>query len=397
MKAPGSSAPIRVLHLAAAESMLFPILRDQLRYLRDAGYEIHTASIDGPLAHRLRDEEGFPWTALPLTREVAPLRDWRALRFIERFCREQKFAIVHTHTPKGNVVGQWAARRAGVPIVLQTLHGFYFHDRMPWLKRRAWIALERFSARQSAHILCQNPEDIETAVRERIAPRERLTLLGNGIDLARFTPAGPDDPRRRRIRQELGLPQDALVVGMVARMVREKGFYEFVGAMEALHRARPQVYALIVGHPLASDRAGDRWQPDAAWWAAAQTRIGLRRVVNRDDMPDLYAAMDLHVLPSYREGFPRTLMEGAAMGLPQVATNIRGCRQTVEDGRTGFLVEPRDEAALRERIERLLSDPALRCQFGNAARSKALAEFDQRRVFEKVAACYQDLVTRFIS
>jgi len=122
--------PLKILHLSAADIMLYPILRDQLCYLREQGYEIHTASIDGPLAHRLRDEDGFPWTALPFDREVAPLKDWRAVRFVERLCREQKFQIVHTHTPKGNLVGQWGARRALVPIVLQTLHGFYFHENM---------------------------------------------------------------------------------------------------------------------------------------------------------------------------------------------------------------------------------------------------------------------------
>src|SRR5476651_397579 len=128
-----------VLHLSAAESMLFPILRDQLKFLAGAGFDIHTASIDGPLARRLQELDGYPWTPLPLTREIAPLSDWRARNFIEDFCRRESFDIVHTHTPKGNVIGQWAARRAGVPIVLQTLHGFYFHDRMPWFKRRVWI------------------------------------------------------------------------------------------------------------------------------------------------------------------------------------------------------------------------------------------------------------------
>src|ERR1019366_3016494 len=106
-------------------------------------------------------DDGLPWTALPLSREFAPLSDWRAVRFVEKFCREKNFDLVHTHTPKGNLVGQWGARRAGVKHVVQTLHGFYFHDRMSGLKRRAWVALERFSARKSSHILCQNPEDVE--------------------------------------------------------------------------------------------------------------------------------------------------------------------------------------------------------------------------------------------
>ena len=169
---------VRVLHLAAADSMLNPNLRDQLIFLREEGCEVSTASIDGPLARRLRDEDGFSWTPLPLSREIAPFSDLAAVRFIQNFCREKGFDIVHTHTPKGNLIGQWGARLAGTPVVLQTLHGFYFHDRMGKIARQAWIEIERFSARHSDHILCQNPEDVETALREKIVDRARITERG---------------------------------------------------------------------------------------------------------------------------------------------------------------------------------------------------------------------------
>ncbi|MCY3021284.1 MAG: glycosyltransferase family 4 protein [Planctomycetota bacterium] len=383
--------PVSVLHLAAADIMLFPILRDQLCYLRDTGLDIHTASIDGPLGRRIQ-EDGFPWTPLPLTREMSLLSDWRALRVIERFCREKRFTIVHTHTPKGNVIGQWAARRAGVPIVLQTLHGFYFHERMGWLERRKWILVERFSARHSDHILCQNPEDVETAARERIAAPGQITLLGNGIDLARFKPAPPGDPRRVTKRQELRISPEALVVGMVGRFVAEKGFPEFLAAAERIlaHAGGASVHFLAVGHKLASERAGEAWAPPTSGVLSGKLTV----LEDRDDMPDLYACMDIHVLPSHREGFPRALMEGAASGLPQVATNIRGCRQTVEEGKTGFLIGVGAVGALADRIGRLMSDAGLRAAFGRAARAKAEAEFDQRRVFEKVRACYDELLLR---
>lgn len=365
--------------------MLFPILRDQLKYLAHAGFEIHTASIDGRLARRLAELDGYPWTALPLTRKkFAPAADWRALHFIEALCREKQFDIVHTHTPKGNVIGQWAARRAGVPVVLQTLHGFYFHDRMRPLERRVWIGLEKFSAKQSDHILCQNPEDVATAIREGIVTAERITLLGNGIDLEKFTPA--DAERRKRVRAALKLEPDALIVGMAARFVGEKGFPEFLAAGELLRAKNPRVHLLAVGLQQASERAGEAWTPPA------QGLPHLTLLTNRDDMPDLYAAMDVHVLPSHREGFPRALMEGAAAGLPQVCTNIRGCRQTVDDGVTGFFMEVGDASALAARIQQLFDDEPLREKMGRAARQKALAEFDQRVVFKKVEDTYRRLL-----
>jgi glycosyltransferase involved in cell wall biosynthesis len=386
----GESEPIRVLHLSAADIMLFPILRDQLRYLRGQGYEIHTASIDGPLARRLRDEDGFPWTPLPLTREIAPLSDWRAARFVADFCRKERFQIVHTHTPKGNVVGQWAARKAGVPIVLQTLHGFYHHERMSWWKRRLWVSIERFSARQSDHIFCQNPEDVETALRDRIAREGQISLLGNGIDLQRFRPGVLDGAARAEYRRKLGIPPDALVLGMCGRFVAEKGFPEFLAAGRELLQKHPSLHLLAIGHRLTSERAGDAWTPERSGLPEGKLTV----LQDRDDLPELYHCMDVNVLPSHREGFPRVLMEGAACGLPQVATRIRGCRQTVADGETGFLVPVKDVPALAGAIGSLLSNAALRERLGRAARGKAAREFDQQRVFEKVAACYESLISR---
>ncbi len=375
---------VKVLHLSAAESMLFPILRDQLKYLSQAGFQIHTACIDGALARRLEQLDGYPFTPLPLTREIAPLADCRARNWIERFLREQKFDIVHTHTPKGNVIGQWAARRAGVPIVLQTLHGFYLHDRMPWWKRRMWLSIERFSASHSDHILCQNPEDVQTAVGEGVCPQEKISLLGNGIDLQAFSP--PDAERRQRIRTQLGLAPDALVIGMAGRFVAEKGFPEFLAAGGLLAARNPRIHLLAIGLHQKSERAGETWTPPQS------TAKHLTLLTNRDDMPDLYAAMDIHVLPSHREGFPRALMEGAATGLAQVCTDIRGCRQTVEDCVTGFRVGVGDIPALAARMQQLLDDDELRIAMGHAARAKALAEFDQRTVFKKVEATYRRLL-----
>ncbi|MCW8130179.1 MAG: glycosyltransferase family 4 protein [Planctomycetota bacterium] len=384
-----SPAAAKVLHLSAADIMLYPILRDQLVFLRAQGYDVHTASIEGPLAKRLRDEDGFPWTPVPLTRDVAPLKDWRAVRWVERFCREQGFTIVHTHTPKGNLIGQWGARRAQVPLVLQTLHGFYFHDRMPAAKRAAWIAIERFSAKHSDHILCQNPEDVATALKEGIAREGQITLLGNGIDLARFRPGRFDAAERAACRAKLGLPADALVAGLCGRFVAEKGFPEFLEAGKRLLERFPSLHLLAVGHKLDSERAGDRWDPAQAGLPPGR----FTALFDRDDMADLYACMDVHVLPSHREGFPRVLMEGAASGLAQVATKIRGCRQCIDDGRTGFLVEVQDPAGLADALAKLLGDEALRARMGEAARAKAESDFDQQRVFRIVADTYARLLS----
>ena len=332
-------------------------------------------------------------TPLPLSREFAPVADLRAVRFVQKLCREKHFDLVHTHPPKGNLVGQWGARLAGTPIVLQTLHGFYFHDRMNGAVRQAWIEIERFSALHSDHVLCQNPEDVETAVRERIIGRERITELGNGIDLDTFVPV--DDAQRRALRTRLGIPAEAFVIGMVGRFVAEKGFPEFLEAARLLCREFDDVFFLAVGHRVSSERKGDRFEFDESQ-LATNDPLKRRLLVLRDrsDMADLYGAMDAHVLPSHREGFPRALIEGAACGLPQVASDIRGCRQAVLNGVTGILTPPRDPLALAGALKSLMKAPDFKKNLGREARNLALKKFDRRGVFEILKACYQRLLGR---
>ena len=382
---------VRVLHLAAADSMLNPNLRDQLIFLREEGCEVSTASIDGPLARRLRNEDGFPWTPLPLSREFAPFSDLTAVRFIQNFCREKRFDIVHTHTPKGNLIGQWGARLAGTPVVLQTLHGFYFHDRMGKIARQAWIEIERFSARHSDHILCQNPEDVETALQERIVDRARITEMGNGIDLERFVPV--DEAGRRTAQVRLGFPAEARVIGMVGRFVAEKGFPEFLEAARILSQRHKDVFFLAIGHQVSSERHADRFVFDVSNISRQDLLSNrLKVLTDRHDMPELYAAMDINVLPSHREGFPRALIEGAACGLAQVATDIRGCRQAIMNGQTGLLSQPKNSLSLAENLDLLLKNEALKKNMGRLARKLALEKFDRKRVFEILKRCYEKLL-----
>jgi len=174
--------------------------------------------------------------------------------------------------------------------------------------------------------------------------------------------------------------------------VTEKGYPEFVRSAQPLLNKHPRLHLLCVGHRLKSERPALVWNPEAALVAGGIPAERFTVLDNRDDMPELYAVMDLHVLPSYREGFPYVLMEGAASGLPQIATDIRGCRQTVADGETGFLVPVGDSEMLSAYMDRLLSGENVRARISQAARAKAEREFDQREVFRRVAECYERML-----
>jgi glycosyltransferase involved in cell wall biosynthesis len=242
--------------------------------------------------------------------------------------------------------------------------------------------LERLAAAFSHVELVQNPEDADTIVERLRVPARRVHVLGNGIDIARFTRSGDPD-RRRSLRAEWGIPEDAVVLGVVARLVREKGIREIIEAAALVRRADPRARFVIVG-PHEECKADGITPAEVE----AATRAGVLFAGRRDDMPDVYEAFDVFVTASWREGIPRAAMEAAAMGLPTVATDVRGNRQVVAHASTGLLVPSRRPALLAEACLRLVSDADLRRAMGERAAQRARTEFDQQTVISASLATY---------
>jgi glycosyltransferase involved in cell wall biosynthesis len=377
-------AGVRLAHMTTVDLSLRFLLLNQLRAFREEGFEVVGISAPGPWVREL-EAEGFAHLAVPaLQRRWAPLADVRALVALVAVLRRHRPTIVHTHTPKAGVLGRVAARLAGVPIVVNTVHGFYAAEG-PALRRRFFLLLERIAARCSHFEFCQSDEDLTTLRRLGVVAADRSDYLGNGVDLQAFDRQRVD---REQTRRRLGIDPDAVVVGTVGRLVWEKGYREFFTMAERLSDAAPRTVVLAVGpaEPGKGDGVPSRVVDDL-------DRRGIVRFLGmRVDMPELYAAMDVFVLPSYREGFPRSAVEAAAMGLPLVLTDIRGCREVVEDGRNGFLVPARDAEALLNRTRRLVQDAALRARFGRASRDRAAAQFDERRIIRATLAVYHRLL-----
>jgi lipopolysaccharide/colanic/teichoic acid biosynthesis glycosyltransferase/glycosyltransferase involved in cell wall biosynthesis len=377
----------RVVHVTTVDMSVRHLLLNQLLWLRDAGFDVAAASAAGPDLEPVR-RAAVTHFAVPFTRRVTPIADLKALVALWQLFRREHFTIVHTHQVKAALYAQLAARLARVPIVVNTVHGFYFHDSTPRFKRTAWILLERALARLSHALLSQNREDIGTAIREGICDPARIQHIGNGIDVCRFDRDTVDPRRLDALRRELGLTSGNQVVGFVGRLVVEKGVLELFEAVRLLKDRFPRLRLLMVG-PVDSDRA-DAIRPSTA----ASCGVGDRTVFTgyRHDVPELYALMNVCVLPSHREGMPRSPMEAAAMGIPCVATAIRGCREVVRDGETGLLVPVNDAPALADGIARILGDEATAARMGGRARQVACEQFDERLVFERVRLAYDRLL-----
>jgi glycosyltransferase involved in cell wall biosynthesis len=300
-----------------------------------------------------------------------------------KLCRELRPDIVHTHNPKPGVYGRIAARGARVPLIVNTQHGIYAQpdDR---IRRKAPVyALEKLAATCSDVELIQNEEDLQTLVRIGV-PQRKLRLLGNGVDLDRFRP--PSAAERTLARRSLGIAENEVVCGAIGRLVWEKGYKDVFEAAR-LSMARSDKVKVIVAGPLDPGKGDLLTERDIA---LAESR-GVAFLGMRDDPEQLYWAMDVYVLASLREGFPRSAMEAAASGLPVVATDIRGCRQVVDHARTGFLVPPRSPADLAAAMDSLTADDGLRSAFGVAGHQKALKQFDQRLVIERTLDAYRML------
>lgn len=375
----------RLVHLTTTDMSLALLLGPQLQAFAAAGYEVIGASAPGRYVEALA-RDGIRHVAVHnATRAMALRRDVAALRELHRLFRDLRPDIVHTHNPKPGVYGRLAAKAARVPVIVNTVHGLYALPEDPLAKRTVVYALERVASTCSDAELVQNPDDLETLARLRV-PRRKLHLLGNGIDLARFDPDRLR-PQRAAVRAELGLDDDAVVVGAVGRLVVEKGYRELLAAAVRLHELERRAVLVVVGH----DEPDKEDAITAEDKARAAATGAVRFVGGRDDVERVLTAFDVFVLASWREGFPRSAMEAAAMGLPIVITDIRGCREVVDDGVNGTRVPVRDEHALVQALADLVQDAGLRARYGEAGRHKATREFDQQRVIDITLATYERL------
>jgi glycosyltransferase involved in cell wall biosynthesis len=370
---------VKIAHLTTIDMSLRYLLLPQLEAAREMGESIGI-SAPGPFVPDL-ESLGIRHVALvSSTRGMNLLADLRSIGQLWRVLRRERPDILHTHNPKPGVYGRIVGRLAGVPIVVNTVHGLYATPESPALKRWIVYGLEWLASRFSDAELIQSPEDYDLLWRRRIMPRRKLRLLGNGVDLERFR---PDPSVRREVRAELGLDDRTIAVGLVARLVAEKGVPELIEAAKRL----PDRFAVIIVGPRDPEKADslpedllDRAEEDGV------RLLGMRRDVDR-----IYQALDLFVLPSHREGFPRAAMEAAASGLPVIATDIRGCRQVVEDGVNGYLFPVGEVEALTMAITRVGEDEDLRERMARESVSRAAARFDERLVVDKVMGAYADV------
>jgi glycosyltransferase involved in cell wall biosynthesis len=373
--------PLIVLGITNPETCL--VLAERVRALKAAGFRVVLISGPGPLLDCIAAQESIEARAIPIQREIALLDD---LQSLWRLCRTLNCLRPHLtefSTPKAGLLGSLAAWLCGVPVRVYMLRGLRL-ETLCGFKRRILLAAERIASACSHHVVC-NSESLRAKVLDLgLTSAAKLKLIGDGsshgVDVERFCP-GPDE-----IRDRHGIPGDVPVIGFVGRLTRDKGVPELIDAFEMVLDAVPAARLLLVGW---FDESEDGLSDELRDRIDTHPRI-IRTGFVRDTAP-YYKAMDVMVLPTWREGFPNVVLEAAATGIPVVTTLSTGSRDAVLPEVTGLLVPAGYPEAISEAILRLIRNPDLRQRMGRAARAWVIDRYVNGYVLGLTVSFYKAL------
>ena len=382
---------LRLVHVTTVPLSLVALINRQVSYMQARGYDVHGVSSAGALAAEFTRACSAPHHAVPMTRRITPFRDLVALWRLHRTFGRIDPHIVHTHTPKAGLLGILAACTKSVPVRVYHLRGLRYAT-TTGVTRSILVNAERLACLASHRVIAVSHSVRAQALHDRLCRSGKIIVLasgsGNGVDArGRFNPDFPSTRTRTALRAALGIPEDALVIGMVGRLTPEKGVIELSEAWRQIRDELPSARLLLAG-PLEVDAA---LPPHVLEQLRADHRVHLPGFGLAEDMPDFYRVMDVFVLPSYREGLPNALLEASAMRLPVVATRVAGCVDVVEDGVNGTLIPVAQVEPLAAALRTYLTDPERRQQHGGAARERVLEYFQPERIWLALHEEYQRL------
>lgn len=346
---------------------------------RDAGHKVEIATGAGPATGKIQGL-GFAFHELPLSRSgLNPLAEFASLGALYKLFRKVRPDLVHLVTIKPVLYGGVAARLAQVPSVVTAISGlgtiFLANGGVATLRRIAVQMAYRFSlGHRNIRVVFQNPSDRETFQRFGIDAHKTVIITGSGVDLSQFPVVAEPPP--------------PVTVTMASRLLRDKGVREYVAAAEMVRARLPETVFQLAGDIDPGNPTSLSQEDCDAIALSGHVRL----LGHRTDVAELFSASHIAVLPSYREGLPKVLIEAAAAGRAVVTTDVPGCRDAIEPGWTGLLVPVRQADALAEAIEALATDNALRQAFGRAGRALAERQFDVRQVAAQHLAIYDELI-----
>lgn len=348
-------------------------------------FDVCAVSSEPDNLKKVAEEEGIRYKYIPMKREISLFADVVSLfRWIWLLLKERPY-LVHGNTPKAallSMVAAWITRR---PVRIYICHGLRYQGTEGKL-RKLLIMMEKITCRCATHVISVSKGVANVMVQDGLCPREKMSVVGygsaGGVDIERYNPNNIES----NVRNEINIPEDAFVLTFVGRIVKDKGINELVSSFDIINKIYPNIHLLLVG-PVETVQN----PVDESTIRTIEKNENIHAVGMQKDVRPFLKASDAFILPSYREGFGMVLIEAGAMGLPCITTDITGCNEIIVPGENGAIIEPRKKEALRDEMEKWVSNPDMVKKMAGNARKMVSERYDNRIVREKYFEFYKSL------
>ena len=386
-----SNGVVKLLRITTVQESLESLLKGQMRFFVEHGYQVFMASAVTKPEHlaSLEEHEGCKHYELPLTRQITPIKDLLAIWKTYWLIRTLRPNIVHTHTPKAGMVGMIAAWLARVPIRLHTVAGLPLMERVG-LTQQLLMMVERMTYWFATGVF-PNSFGLQAYIFRHISKSSKIKVIGqgssNGINSSYFSKTVVIEQQASILREGLGLNSQDFVWIFVGRMVKDKGINELIAAFLDFDQQYPNQRLLLVGP---YEQALDPLLPQTL--AAISAHSSIIHVGFQKDIRPYLAMADALIFPSYREGFPNVPMQAACMGLPLILSNINGCNELIINEKSGLLILPKSSDAIFEAMKKLYLSPKLRLALAHKGQQDIQAKYSQAVVWNQIKAEYEALL-----
>ncbi len=353
------------------------------------GYEVVGICADGSRIENVRSQ-GVRVITVPMTRQFTPIQDLRCLWKVYKIFKHENFDLIHYSTPKASLLAAICGRLVGCPALLKTLRSLSYTS-YGGLKRVIAKACEKFACRSAHYVIVISDFLRDQALKEGLLPIERMEVLGagssKGVNLNKFQLDDTIKANAIRIRNGLGINDDDIVVGYAGRLTEEKGIREFLMAFSNIRKSNGAVHMMLIGD---QDK---RCPLPQAVIDKIDRDNNIHSIGFTDDIVSYLAALDIFVLPTYREGFGNVLIEASALAKPVIGTNNTGCSNAMIDGKTGILVQMHDASSLEKALRQLIENPDKRSEMGKHGKQWVTENFDRKVVLNRLMDVYGQLLS----
>lgn len=374
---------MKLLHVVNIYFVIPYFLGNQLKYFRDKGYEEHIICSPSNEIARYAAEMGFKYEQFPIERKISLFSDLKAVWKTICYIRRNKIDVVTGHTPKGGLIAMVAAWITHRKVRIYFRHGLVY-ETSKGLKRSLLINIDRLASALATKVVCVSPSVMRKSIEDKLASPQKQIILGNGtcngINIDRFKPLKPSD----ELRQKLGIDSEDFVIGYVGRLVRDKGIIELIEAFDLLCKKYINVKILLVGMLEIRDALPE----DVIKTIYHNPNIINTGYIDNRTIEQYYALMNVYVLPSYREGFPVSVLEASAMELPVITTRVTGCCDSILEGKTGLFINNNSNDLLKA-LDKLYKNRQL-CKFlGENGRKMVIEKFDEKVIWPYIEELYK--------